>query len=327
MNEVLAGIDIGGTKIAVALETAGGDKVAMRLLSTQSDAGPYAILEDVCRSIEEMLNEKGDCKLVSIGVGSPGPLDIEKGLILSPSNMPDWDRFPVVPLLRERFKVPVLLDNDANAAALGEYIYGAGRGFKNLVYITVSTGIGGGIIINGEIYQGVCHGAGEIGHTVVQPDGGVRCYCGTIGCLEAICAGSRIASRARERLSKGEPSLIGEIVSGDEEITAKTVLEAARRNDPMATEIWNDACRYLSVGVANIFTLLAPEVVIIGGGMAAAGEMLFEPLRRITPQFVTMIPHEKINVVPAQLGTESGIFGALVLARKAFSNSYQIYAA
>ena len=327
MNEVLAGIDIGGTKIAVALETVGRERVATRFLPTQSEAGPFAVLEDVSRAIEEMLDENGDCKLVSIGVGSPGPLDMEKGLILSPSNMRDWDRFPIVGILGERFKVPVMLDNDANAAALGEYIYGAGRGYKNIVYITASTGIGGGIIINGEIFHGVSHGAGEIGHTVVLPDSDIRCYCGTVGCLEAVCAGARIARRAQERLSNGEPSLINEMVRDVEEVTAKTVIEAARRKDRLATEIWDDACRYLSVGVANIFTLLAPEAVVIGGGMAAAGEMLFEPLRRITPQFVSMIPHEKINIVPAELGTESGICGALVIARKASSNSFQIHAA
>jgi glucokinase len=327
MNEVLAGIDIGGTKIAVALETAERERAATRILSTQSEAGPYAVLEDVCCAVEEMLEAKGGGKLASIGIGSPGPLDIEKGLILSPSNMRNWDKIPVVDILRKRFEVPVMLDNDANAAALGEYIYGAGRGYKNIVYITASTGIGGGIIINGEIFHGVSHGAGEIGHTVVLPDSEIRCYCGTTGCLEAVCAGVRIAHRAQERLSKGEPSLINEMISDVEEVTAKTVIEAARRKDRLATEIWSEACRYLAVGVANIFTLLAPEAVVIGGGMAAAGELLFEPLRRITPQFVSMIPHEKINIIPAELGTESGICGALVIARKAASNSFQIHAA
>jgi glucokinase len=325
MNEVLAGIDIGGTKIAVALETPSGERVAGRFLPTQAESGAYAVLENISRAVEEMLDEN-KVEIVSLGVGSPSPLDAEKGLILSPSNLRDWDRFPIVSLLNERFKVPVTLDNDANVAALGEYIYGAGRGYKNIFYITVSTGIGGGIIINGEIFHGVSSGAGELGHTVVQPEG-VRCNCGSTGCLETICAGVHIARRAKERLASGAPSLINEMVSDESEITAQTVVEAARRKDPLATEIWDETCRFLAIGVANIFTLLAPEIVIIGGGIAASGEMLFAPLKEMIPHFVSMIPREKINVVPAQLGAESGVCGALVLARKAYSNSYQTHAA
>jgi glucokinase len=325
MNEVLAGIDIGGTKIAIALETPSGERVATRRLPTQSEGGAYAVLENISRALEQMLDEN-KAKIVSIGVGSPAPLDVEKGLILSPSNLRDWDRFPIVSLLNERFKVPVRLDNDANVAALGEYIYGAGRGYQNIFYITVSTGIGGGIIISGEIYHGVANGAGELGHTVVQPEG-VRCNCGSTGCLETICAGVHIARRAKERLAGGAPSLLNEMVSEASEITAETVVEAVRRKDRLATEIWDETCRFLAIGIANIFTLLAPEVVIIGGGIAAAGEMLFMPLRRMIPQLVSMIPPEKINLVPAELGAESGVCGALVLARKAHSNSYQTYAA
>lgn len=325
MNEVLAGIDIGGTKIAIALETPSGERVASRRLSTRAEVGAYAVLENISRATEEMLAEN-EVKIISIGVGSPAPLDVEKGLILSPSNLRDWDRFPIVSLLNERFKVPVTLDNDANVAALGEYIYGAGRGYQNIFYVTISTGIGGGIIINGEIYHGVSNGAGELGHTVVQPEG-VRCNCGSTGCLETICAGIHIARRAKERLAGGAPSLINEMISEASEITAQTVVEAARRKDRLALEIWNETCRFLAIGVANIFTLLAPEVVVVGGGIAAAGEMLFAPLREMIPQFVSMIPREKINLVPAELGAESGVCGALVLARKAYSNSYQIYAA
>jgi len=325
MNEVLAGIDIGGTKIAVALETPSGERVASRRLPTQAEGGAYAALENISRAVEEMLDEN-KVEIVSIGVGSPAPLDIEKGLILSPSNLRDWDRFPIVSLLNERFKVPVMLDNDANVAALGEYMYGAGRGYKNIFYITVSTGIGGGIVINGEIYHGVGNGAGELGHAIVQPDG-VRCNCGSIGCLETICAGVHIARRAKERLARGAPSLINGMISDASEITAKTVVEAARQKDRLAMEIWNETCRFLALGIANIFTLLAPEVVVIGGGIAGAGEMLFVPLRQMIPQFVSMIPREKINIVPAQLGAESGVCGALVLARKAYSNSYQTHAA
>lgn len=324
MNEVIAGIDIGGTKIAVALENLNGEKVAARRFPTRVETGAHAIIESVSQAIEEMLKENR-AALVSIGIGCPSPLDIEEGLVMSPANLRDWDKFPIVKLFRDCFHVPVILDNDANAAALGEYFYGAGRGLKNIVYVTISTGIGGGIIINGDILHGVAAGAGEFGHAIVQPDG-IRCNCGSIGCLETICAGVHIARRTRERLANGEPSLIREMIADINDVTAKNVVEAVRRNDGLAVEIWNETCRFLAIGVGNIITLLAPEAVIIGGGVAAAGELLFAPLRRLIPQFVSMIPADKINIQPAELGSESGVCGALVLAKKAYLNSFQTYA-
>ncbi len=324
MNKVVAGIDIGGTKIAIALENLSGEKIAARRLPTQVEIGAYAIIETVFQAITEML-EENQAELVAVGIGCPSPLDVEKGLVMSPSNLRDWDNFPIVELFRERFKVPVALDNDANAAALGEYVYGAGRGYKNIFYVTVSTGIGGGIILNGEILHGVSGDAGEIGHTIVQPDG-IRCNCGSIGCLETICAGVHIARRARERLTKGEPSLMNEMAGNINQVTAKTVIEAVRRGDKLAVEIWNETCRFLAVGIANVVSILAPEAVIIGGGISAAGDLLFVPLRRLLPEFVSMIPADKINIVPAELGGESGVCGALVLAKKVYSSSIQTYA-
>ncbi len=321
MNEVIAGIDIGGTKIAIALETLGGEEVASRRLPTEVENGAYAIVENISQSITKML-EENRVRLVSVGIGCPSPLDIEKGLVMSPSNLRDWDNFPIVKLVRERFKVPIVLDNDANTAALGEYVYGAGRGYQNVIYITVSTGIGGGIIINGKIHHGVAAGAGELGHTIVQPNG-VRCNCGSVGCLETICAGVHIARRAREQLAKGKLSLMNGMTANINEVTAKTVVEAVRRKDKLAVEIWEETCRYLAIGIANSISLLAPEAVVIGGGIAAAGgELLFAPLRRLLPQFVSMVPAEKINILPAQLGSESAVRGALVMAKKAYSNAY-----
>ncbi len=325
MNEVIAGIDIGGTKIAVALETLGGGRVATRRLPTEVEIGAYSIVENILQAITEIL-EENRVKLAAVGIGCPSPLDIEKGLVMSPSNLRDWDNFPIVKLFKERFKVPVVLENDANTAALGEYVHGAGRGYRNIIYITVSTGIGGGIIINGEIFHGVSAGAGELGHTIVQPDG-VRCNCGSRGCVETICAGVHIVRRAQERLASGEPSLMNEMTANIGEVSAKTVVEAVRRKDKLAVEIWDETCRFLAIGIANSITLLAPEAVVIGGGIAAAtGEMLFVPLRALIPNFVSMIPAEKINILPAELGSESGVCGALVLAKKAYSNAYQTYA-
>lgn len=324
MNEFIAGIDIGGTKIAIALETLQGEKIAVRRLPTNVEIEPYAVMETVLQAIAEM-TDGNQGKLVAVGIGCPSPLDLENGLVMSPSNLRDWNNFPVVKLVRDRFMVPVVLDNDANTAALGEYVYGAGRGYRNVVYVTVSTGIGGGIILDGEIYHGVGASAGEIGHTIVQPDG-VRCNCGSVGCLETISSGTHIARRARERLAGGEPSLMNQIVQNIDQVTAETVVEAVRQKDKVATEIWEETCRFLSIGLGNIITVLAPEAVVIGGGIAAAGDLLFSPLRRLVPQFVSMVPAEKIKILHAELGSESGVCGALVIAKKAYLKSASTYA-
>ena len=317
MNKVIAGIDIGGTKTAIALENSFGERVAARTLPTQTDA--FAMIGQISDSIDAMLNEN-QAELTAVGIACPSPLDIENGLVMSPSNLRDWANFPIVKLFKDRFNVPVVLENDANAAALGEYVHGAGRGYKNIVYVTVSTGIGGGIILNGEIYHGVGAGAGELGHTIVQPDG-FPCNCGSIGCVETICAGVHIARRAQEKLANGAVSLMNEMVADINEVSAKTVVEAARRGDKSAIEIWDETCKFLAIGIANAITLLAPEAVVIGGGIAAAtGEMLFAPLLQLIPKYVSMIPADKIVILPAELGSESGVCGALVLAKKAVSN-------
>ena len=323
MNKVIAGIDIGGTKTAMALENLHGERIAAQVLATQAD--PFASIEQISTAIETMLGEN-DAELISVGIACPSPLDIEKGLVMSPSNLLEWNHFPIVRLFEERFKIPVILENDANAAALGEYFYGAGRGYTNIFYVTVSTGIGGGIILDGEIFNGVSSGAGEIGHSIVQPDG-VQCNCGSRGCVETICAGVHIARRAKEKLASGVKSLMNEITPDINEVSAKTVVEAVRRDDELAVEIWDETCKFLAIGIANAITFLAPEAVVIGGGIAAAtGEMLFTPLRQLIPKYVSMIPADKINILPAELGNESGVCGALELAKKAQSKNYQKYA-
>ena len=325
MKKVVAGIDIGGTNISIAVAETGGEVVSKHQLPTQSSSGPFSAFDNMSEALEKMLAEE-PFELEAIGVGSPSPIDVRKGLIMSPSNLLEWSEFPIVNLLNDRFGVPVKLENDANAAAVGEYIYGAGRGHRNIFYLTVSTGIGGGIIIDGDLYHGVSTAAGEIGHTIIQPDG-IQCNCGSRGCLETICSGVHIARRTRERLENGEASILSGMVSDTDSITARTVVDAVRQGDPLATAIWDETCHFLAIGIANVITLVAPEIVIVGGGVAAAGDLLFEQLRERVPHFVSMVPADKIDIVPAQLGTESGLYGAVAIARELVcANSRPIYA-
>lgn len=307
-KQVVAGIDIGGTKVAIALESLGGERIAARRLPTEVNLGPARILENICRAIEEMLAESR-AQLASIGVGCPGPIDIARGLVLSPANLPDWVEFPIVEILEKRFGVAVVLDNDANAAALGEYFYGAGRGFREMFYVTISTGIGGAIICEGRIHHGVQAGAGEVGHTIVDA-GGIQCRCGIRGCLETIASGTGIARRMREKLAAENGA------ENSEQITAETVVERVRSGDRAARAIWDETIGYLAVGLGNAVTLIAPEAVVIGGGVAEAGELLLAPLRAAIAKNVSMVPVEKVAILGASLGSESGVCGALMLAQR-----------
>ena len=324
-NDRLVGIDIGGTKIAIGLADLDGNLLSDRRIPTQPELGPNIALENMLLAIEEMLRAN-DANLLSIGVGCPGPLDVEKGLVLSPANLRTWNRFPLVEKLREHFGVSLAFDNDANAATFGEYVFGAGQGFRNILYVTISTGIGGGVILNGEIYHGIGNGAGEIGHTIVKSNG-VQCNCGSIGCLETICSGTHISRRIKERISDGEPSLLRDLVGEGSAPSAQTLIEAVVRNDAVACELWQETCHYLAMALGNAITLLAPEVLIVGGGIAAVGDLLLDPLGELVPTFVSMIPAEYINIVLAALGQDSGLYGAVALAKAEISKQVSKYAA
>jgi glucokinase len=314
-NHLIAGIDVGGTKVALAIADSEGNLLSMTRFPTEVQLGPHRIIEKVLTELETMCGER-QCDLAAIGIGCAGPLDRSRGLILSPPNLPGWDEIPIVNIVQDSFNVPVLLDNDANAAALGEFEQGAGRGLRDIVYMTISTGVGGGVIVNGEIVHGVGDGAGEVGHMPVLVDG-PECGCGYRGCLEALCSGTSIARRAKERLQQGAPSSL--TANRIEEVTAKKVADAAREGDSLASEIWNETIFYLAFGLHSIIATLAPEAVILGGGVSTAGEQLLGPLRQQVYDRVKMLPVERVKILQAALGHDSGIHGALILARRNLS--------
>jgi glucokinase len=303
-KDSVAGIDIGGTKIAVALADADGHLLGMTRFPTRVERGPHAVLREAVETVRRLATEAGT-RVAAVGVGCAGPLDREAGLILSPPNLPGWDRFPIVDIVENRLDAPCVLDNDANAAALGEYRYGAGREVEDMVYITVSTGIGGGVIVGGEVLHGVGDAAGEIGHMIVWPDG-PQCGCGALGCLEAVCSGTGIARRARERMGE---------TAGD--VTAADVVRLASEGDPAAAEVWDETIKYLALGIGNVIVTVAPETIVLGGGVSAAGDRLLEPLLARVRRDVTMIPPERVSVVLAELGVDSGVYGAMLLGRRA----------
>jgi glucokinase len=241
-------------------------------------------------------------------------------VILSPPNLPGWDNIPLKQMLVDEFGTYVYVDNDANAAALGEYRFGAGSGVRNMVYVTVSTGVGGGIIIDGRLLHGVRSSAGEIGHQTVLYDG-PRCKCGNYGCLEALASGTAIARRAREASARQPESLMVKLVGGDNaRISTETVVQAVQDGDALALEVWNDTIEYLAIGVSNIITMLAPDMVVVGGGVAEAGDLLFSGLRAEVAKRVFLVPLDRVKIEPPKLGGDVGVVGAMAVALQYLSS-------
>lgn len=308
--EFIGGIDIGGTKIAVAIARAGGEIVARSSFPTDANLPPEAALNQALETLVTLARTH-EGKLSAVGIGCPGPLDFDRGQFLAPPNMPaSWQQFPIRSFVENKLNLPVVVENDANAAAVGEHLFGAGRGYSDLVYLTISTGIGGGIIADNKLV----HRWGEAGHVTVQPDG-AECGCGARGCLEALCSGTAIARRAQGYLQAGKPSRMSEMVSDTREVTARTVAEAVREGDKLACEVWRETISFMAIGIGNIIALLAPQAVILGGGVAAgAGELLLQPLRDELKERMCII--EGVRILAAGCGAESGLYGALALGSR-----------
>jgi len=304
-------IDIGGTKLAAGIVDCEGRMLARGEVPTRATEGLEPVLARIVALGRSLLSrpEVADVQVHRIGVGCAGPVDLAAGLVFKPPNLPGWTRVPLTEHLEHGLGLPTILENDANAAALGEFRYGAGRGVRSIVYMTVSTGIGGGIILDGKVWHGLKDAAGEIGHITVCPDGPL-CGCGNQGCLEAMASGPSIARRAREAVSAGRSSAL----SGLANVTSADVVRLAQEGDAVASQVWADAVKYLGIGVAAVITFLAPERVVIGGGVTKAGDFLFQPLRGEVRRRVKLVPVESVPILPAALGPDVGILGAAAVA-------------
>lgn len=315
-EQFIVGIDLGGTKISTALADRTGKIIAHDYRETRATEGPDAVIGrmlDAARRVIVQAKVK-TTQVAAVGIGAPGPLDIETGVVVSPPNLPGWERVFLKQLVEAELGITTFLDNDANAAALGEHRFGAGRGTKHMIYVTASTGIGGGLILDGRLYHGSSGMAGEIGHITVAPYGPL-CGCGNRGCLESFASGTAIAREARERVARGVPTLIADLAGGDlERITAKLVAEAASQGDAEAQHILTEAMNYLGIGMANLVNLFNPQLIVIGGGLTNIGKTLFEPVRRGIDRHAFSIPAQAVRVVRAELGENAGVLGAVAVA-------------
>lgn len=310
----IVGIDLGGTKISGAISNKGGEILYRKIIDTLASEGADKVLERIVWLINHMITELNINKkdVVGVGIASPGPLNSVEGIIIETPNLP-FNNFPLKSTVEKETGIKVFIENDANAAALGEFLYGAGKGAVNLIYVTVSTGIGGGIIIDKKLYSGKTGNAGEIGHTTVEPNG-PRCNCGNYGCLEVMSSGTAIARIAKERLADNEKSNKEKsLLSTFENITSREVFECALKGDKLALEVVDYTLNYLGIGLANLINIFDPEMIIIGGGVSKVGDMLFDRIKKIAVERSFKVMSDTVKILPASLGTDAGVVGALAI--------------
>jgi glucokinase len=315
-TDLFVGIDLGGTKIVTALVSEDGRIIAEDYRQTEATKGLAAVVRRMTDSAKNVMKSASVTpgQIKAAGVAAPGPIDAESGIVTAPPNLPGWKDVPLRQLIQDELGLHTELENDANAAALAEHRFGAGRGTQHMIYVTASTGIGGGFIVNGELYAGATGAAGEIGHMTILPKG-PYCGCGNRGCLEALASGRAIAREARERVTCGVAALIEDLAGGDlDRISAKLVAEAAAQGDVEAEEILGEAMTFLGVGMANLVNLFNPELIVIGGGLTKMGERLFTPVRRVMHRRAFHSSMQAVVIAPSQLGDDVGVLGAAAVA-------------
>jgi glucokinase len=315
-NPVLA-IDLGGTKFLAAVISSRGEIVCRQYKPTLADEGTDAVVNRILYTIDNLRSRTnlGPSSLSCIAIAAAGAIDSVRGIVTDSPNLPGWHDIPLKDLMEKATGIRTLVMNDASAAALGEYTFGAGRGVHNLIYLTVSTGIGGGIIVNGKLYNGASGSAGEIGHTTIDING-PYCSCGNIGCLEMLASGKAVAREAQRVISQGTKTSILEFAEGElQNVTAQTVAAAAQKGDAVAKAIVAKAANYLGVGIVNLVNIFNPDMIVVGGGMAKMGDMLLDGARKVVTERAFQLPGQLVRIVPSQLGDDAGILGAVAFAR------------
>jgi len=315
-DSLVLGIDLGGTKILTAVTNPQGEILSLDNSVTPAAKGQDAIIQAIVESVRRALNqaELSMADLVAIGVGAPGPSNPQTGILYTSPNLPGLRNVPIRDIIEQDFNKKAFLINDANAAGLAEFRYGAGRGSCCFIYITVSTGIGGGIVLDGRVYTGAAGLAAEIGHMTIE-DKGPLCNCGNVGCWEALASGTALAKEARRRITEGENSSILEHAEGDvEKVSAQVIQQAAEAGDSLAKELLARTSHYLGTGFANLINIFNPDVIAIGGGVANIGEMLLGPAYAVAKERAFLQAYESVRFVPAELGRNSGVLGAAAYA-------------
>ncbi len=312
---LLIGIDIGGTNIKLALMDEKAHIKAKRIFSTSQFRNKNALINELVKEIEALLFEHSVPRknLLGIGIGAPGIVDIRTGTVHVLTNIPNWREVPLGDILKKRLRIPVFVDNDVNVMALGELRFGAGRGVRNMLCITLGTGVGGGLILDGKLYRGSSYAAGEFGHVPINIEG-PKCGCGSYACVEAYVGNSYLVRDVVARIRNGERTMITKLAGGEaSKITAKMIGIAARRGDRFARKVWVDAGNKIGIGLTGVVNLLNVEKIVVGGGVAEAGKALFDSIKDTVAARAMKLPAKTVKIVKAKLGYDAGVIGAATL--------------
>ncbi len=313
MPDLYGAIDLGGTKLRAVVAHIEGEVRGEVIIPTEADRGPDHAIGRMVDALAAAAVEAGVGLggLLGLGVASPGALDLVNGIVHEAPQLPGWDGIPLPRILSDRLGIPVLLENDANAAALGENRFGAGRGTRQMIYFTVSTGVGGGIIIDGRIYHGITGSAGELGHIIVQPNG-ARCLCGELGCLEAYASGTGIAWRAAALVEVGAAPGLERVRREKGGLDADEIADAAREGDEVARRLFEEAGFYLGVALTNCVNIFNPEMIVVGGGVTfGAGDLFFARAEETMRQLSRKEPLGHVRLVRGELGDRAGPLGMI----------------
>ena len=315
-DDLILGVDLGGSKILTAVISSQGKMLSRDHSVTPARKGHEAVIQSILESAHRALEQANVdiSALTAIGIGAPGISNPETGILFTSPNLPGWQDVPLRDIMQERLGKKTFLINDANAAALGEFYFGAARGVHNFIYITLSTGIGGGIVIDGKIYSGAIGAAGEVGHMTIDDDGPI-CNCGNRGCWETLASGTALAREARHRIMEGVRTSILEYAGSDvEKVTAEVIHSAAQQGDSLARELIARTGYYVGVGLANLINIFNPELIVIGGGLSNIGDMLLKPAFKVAGERAYKQAFQAVRFVSAELGRDSGVLGAAAFA-------------
>lgn len=317
-KDLYLGIDLGGTKILSVVASSEGEILSLNYSPTHAQKGPEAVIQAIFGSVSSALRKSRikKEKIRAAGIGAAGISNPETGLLYTSPNLPGWKDVPLRDMVEKKLGIKAFLMNDANAAALGELHYGAGRGARNLIYITLSTGIGGGIIIDGKLYGGAAGAAGEVGHMTIDVNG-PRCGCGNSGCWETLASGTALAREARQRIKEGASTSILSYSRGKASlVTAQAVHAAALAGDVLAKELVRQTGCYVGVGLANLINIFNPELIVVGGGLSHIGDMLLGPAMEVARERAFKTSFESVRLVSASLGDNAGALGAAAFAQE-----------
>ena len=313
-----AAVDLGGTKVRALVADRSGRVLGDDIRPSGAAEGLETVLARMVESLDAALARAGVEReqLTGLGIAAPGAVDVERGVVPNAPQLPGWQDVPLARLMEERVGVPALLENDASAAALGEHRFGAGRGTRHMLYITVSTGLGGGIIIDGELYRGKSGAAGELGHVIIDING-PPCGCGARGCLEALASGTAIAGRGERLAESGDSPVLARLRGQEGPVTAEMMKRAADMGDAASREAFREAGHYLGVALAGYVNIFDPEAIIVGGGCAQAGDLLMDQAQVTMESLAMNQPLKGVRLVVSELGEFSGAMGMIARLREA----------